>query len=160
MYRVRTPVLWFDLCALPFFLRPFPGPYQAGVPGRLVPVDSDCVSQRRAVSRGLAHPRSETRVGVGSGVWPGLPVGEAVRRWAGDRSERFRSERRVGVESGCCSSSARPSGQRLDRPSSLSFRLLGQPKSCALVRNVVCWAEPLLGSWSMRDPGFMNPTNE
>ena len=77
-----------DLSALPYFLRPFPGPYRAGVPDRLVPVGSYCTSQRRAVSRGSVHPRSETRVGVGSGVWPGLPVGEAVRRWTGVGSER------------------------------------------------------------------------
>ena len=97
VYRIRSPVLRFDLCALPYFLRPFPSPYQAGVPGRLVPVIPDRASQRRAVSRGLAHPRSKTRVGVESGVWPGLPVGEAVRRRAGDRSER--SGQRGGPES-------------------------------------------------------------
>ena len=34
-----------------------------------------------------------------SGVWPGLPVGEAVRKWAG-----------VGSE--CCSYFVRPSGRR------------------------------------------------
>ena len=86
-----------DLSALPYFLRSFPGPYRAGVPGWLVPVGSDCASRRGVVSRGSAHPRSETRVGVGSGVWLGLPVGEAVRRRAGDQSER--SGRRGGPES-------------------------------------------------------------
>ena len=40
VYRVWSPVLRFDLCALPYFLRPFPGPYRAGVPGRLVLVGS------------------------------------------------------------------------------------------------------------------------
>jgi hypothetical protein len=45
----------------------------------------------------LAHPRSETRVGVGSGAWPGLSVREAVRRRAGDRSEG--SGQRGGPES-------------------------------------------------------------
>ena len=49
------------------------------------------------MSRGSTHPRSETWVGVGSGVWPGLSVGEAVRRRAGDRSER--SGQRGGPES-------------------------------------------------------------
>ena len=87
VYRVRFPVLRFDLCALPYFLCPFPGPYRAGAPGRLVPVGSDRASRRRVVSRGLAHPRTKTWVGVGSGVWPGLSVGEAVWRRAGDRSE-------------------------------------------------------------------------
>ena len=86
-----------DSNTLPYFLRPFPSPYRAGVPGRFVPVGSDCAGQRGAVSKGLVHPWSETRVGVGSGVWPGLPVGEAVRRRAGDRSER--SDRRGGPES-------------------------------------------------------------
>ena len=74
VYRVRTLVLRFELCALPYFLCPFYGLYRAGVPGRLVPVGSDRASQRRVVSRGLTHPRSETWGRVGSGVWPGLPV--------------------------------------------------------------------------------------
>ena len=56
VYKVRSPVLRFDLCALPYFLRPFPGPYRAAVPGRLVPVGSDRASRRRVVSRGLAYP--------------------------------------------------------------------------------------------------------
>ena len=49
-----------DLSALHYFLRPFPGPDRADVPGRLVPVGSDCASWRRAMSKGSAHPRSET----------------------------------------------------------------------------------------------------
>ena len=49
-----------DLSALPYLLRPFPGPHRAGVPGRLVPVGSDCASQRRAVSRGSVYPRSKS----------------------------------------------------------------------------------------------------
>ena len=57
-----------DLSVLAYFLCPFPGPYRAGVPGRLVPVGSDCASWRGAVSRGLAHSQSEKRVRVGSGV--------------------------------------------------------------------------------------------
>ena len=88
-----------DLSVLPYLLRPFPGPHRTGVPGRLVPVGSDCASRRRAVSRGSVHPRSETGVRVGSGVWPGLPVGEAVRG-------------RAGVGSEHCSSLVRPSGRR------------------------------------------------
>ena len=32
-----------DLSALPYFLHPFPGPYRAGVPGRLVPVGPDAL---------------------------------------------------------------------------------------------------------------------
>ena len=39
------------------------------------------------------HPQPETRVRVGSGVWPDLPVEEAIRRWAGGGSQAFRSER-------------------------------------------------------------------
>ena len=35
-----------DLSALPYVLHPFPGPYRAGVPGRSVPVGSDCASRR------------------------------------------------------------------------------------------------------------------
>ena len=116
-----------DLSALPYFLRPFSGPYRAGVPGRLVPVGSDCASWRRAVTRGLAHPWSKTRVGVRCGVWPGHPE-------AGWRPKRaLRSERRARVRSGRRSSSARPSGRRLDHPSSLSSRYLGRPMSCALL---------------------------
>ena len=34
-----------DLSALPYLLRPFPDPHQAGVPGQLVLVGSDCASQ-------------------------------------------------------------------------------------------------------------------
>ena len=88
-----------DLSALSYFLYQFLGSYRAGVPGRLVPVGSDCASWRGVVSMGSAHPRSEKRVGVRSGVWPGLPVGEAIQRWARVRSER-------------CSSLVRPSGRR------------------------------------------------
>ena len=105
-----------DLSAMPYFLRPFPGPYRAGVPGRLVPVGSDCASWRRAVSRGSAHPRSEKRVGVGSGVltrpsgWRGHL--EVFRSW----KRALWSERRAGVGSWHRSSSARPSGQRFESP--------------------------------------------
>ena len=85
-----------DLSALPYFLHLFPSPHRAGVPGRLVPVGSDCASWREVVSRSSAHSRSEKRARVESGVWPGLPIREAVRRWAGDQSER--SGRRGGPE--------------------------------------------------------------
>lgn len=60
VYRVWSLILQFDLCALPYFLCPFPGPYRTGIPGRLVPVGSECASWRRAVNRGLVHPQLET----------------------------------------------------------------------------------------------------
>ena len=86
------------LSALPYFLRPFSGPYRAGVPGRLVLVG--CASWRGAVSRGSMHPRSEKRVEVRSGVWLGLLVGEAIWRRARVGSERCSSSgRRGGPES-------------------------------------------------------------
>ena len=47
VYKVRSPVLQFDLCALPYFLRPFLGPYRAGIPGRLGSVGSDRASRTR-----------------------------------------------------------------------------------------------------------------
>ena len=71
-----------DLGALLYFFRLFPGPYRAGVPGRLVPVGSDCASRRGAVSRGSAHSRSKKRVGVGSGVLA-KPSGQRGRPEAG-----------------------------------------------------------------------------
>ena len=46
----------------------------------------------------------------------------------------------------------------LDFPSGLSFRYFGRPKTYALFIAFVRWAKPLLGSRSMRDPGFLNPT--
>ena len=78
---VQGTVLGFavDLSVLLYLLRPFSGPHRAGVPGRLVLVDSDCASRRRAVSRCSVYPRLETQVEVGS--------------------EAFRLERRAGVES-------------------------------------------------------------
>ena len=99
-----APSLVFDLSALPYLLRLFPGPYRMGVPGWLVLVGSDCASQRGVASRGSAHPLSEKRVRVGSGVCPGFPVREAIWRWARVRKER-------------CSSLARPSHRR-GRPES------------------------------------------
>ena len=102
-----------DLSALPYLLHLFPGPHRAGVPGRLVPVGSNCASRRRDVSRGSVHPRLETQVRVESGV-----------------GQAFWSERRARVGSERRSSLTRPSGRRLDRPSGLSFRYLGRPRSC------------------------------
>ena len=93
--------------------------------------------------------------------WPGLPVGEAVRRRAGVGSERcFFSGRRGGPESEVSAVPPRPDlpvGD-LDRPSGLSFRYFGPAQESRVVRNVICWAEPFLGSRSMRDPRFMDPT--
>ena len=62
------------------FLRSFPGPFQAGVPGRLVRVGSGCASRRRAASRVFAYPDRRRGVGVGDSALPGLPVGETIRR--------------------------------------------------------------------------------
>ena len=103
------------------------------------------------------HSRLEKRIGVKSGVWLGLPVGEVVRRRAGDRNER--SGRRGGPESEAGVVPLWPGLPVGDWIALLAcrFRYLGRPKSCALLRNVVCWAEPLLGAQSMRYPGFMNP---
>jgi len=100
-----------DLCALPYLLRSFPRSSPSGRPGRLVPVGFDCASWKRAVSTSLAHPQLETWVRVRSGVWPGLLVGEAVRRRARVGGEAFWSERRARVRSGRHSSSARPFGR-------------------------------------------------
>ena len=131
VYRVWSPILRFDLCALPYFLRPFPGPYRAGVPGLLVPVGSDCASRRGAISRGSAHSRLEKQVRVGSGVLA-KPSGRRDRLEAGWRPKRaLWSERRAGVGSGRRSSSARHFGWRLDRSSGLSFRYLDRLRSYA-----------------------------
>ena len=133
-----------DLSVLPYFLRPFPGPYRAGIPGRFVPVGFDCARRRGAVSRGSAHSRSEKRVGVKSGVLA-RPSGRRGRPEAGWRPKRaLRSERWAGVKNGRRSFSAKPSGQCLDRSSGLSFRYLGRPKSCALFAMLptgpsLCW---------------------
>ena len=115
---------------------------------------SECSSQRGGLESenkrcsSLARPPGwRTSVGVGTGVWPGLPVGEAVRRRAGVRSERCSSSgRRGGPESEAGvvpPRSGLPVGD-LDRPSGLSFRFLGCPRSCASFATFVCWAEPLL----------------
>ena len=97
VYMVWSLVLRFDLCALPYFLRTFPGLYRAGVPGRLVPVGSDCASWRRAVSRVVAHSWSETRVGVRSSALA-RPSGRRGHPEAGWRLKRaLRSERWAGV---------------------------------------------------------------
>ena len=69
-----------DLSALPYFLRMFPGPYRAGVPGRLVPISSDRASRRRVVSRVWRTPgwRRESELEVV--LWPGPSVGEGGDR--------------------------------------------------------------------------------
>ena len=111
----------------------------------MAPVSSGHASRRRAVSRVSVNPCWRRGVGVGSSAWArpsdwrGRPV------VAGVRSER--SGRRGGPKqstSGRCSSSARPSGRRLGRPSGLLY--------------LDSWAEPWRGSRSPRDPGFVNPT--
>ena len=136
------------------FLRLFPGPFRAGVPSWLVPVGSGCASWRRAVSRVFTYPGQRHGVGVGGSALPGLPVGETVRR---------RLETEVSASVGDVGRS-RQAGAVPPRPDlpvgdwtvllACCFRLLGRPMSCALS----AWAEPLRGSRSARDPGFMNPT--
>ena len=148
-----------DLSALPCFLRPFPSPHRAGVPSRLVLVSSHYASRRRAVSRGSVRSRSEMRVEAGSERLSSSarPSGRRGRL----ESEARPSGRRGGPESEASErrfSLARPSGRRLDRSSGPSLDFLGRPRSCASFAIVVCWAELLLGIRSMRDPGFMNPT--
>ena len=100
-----------DLSALLYFLRPFPGPYRAGVPGQSVPVGFDCFSQRGVVSRGSTYSRSEKRVGVRSGVLarPSGRRGYLEVGWSPKRA--LRSERCIGARNGRRSSSARPSGR-------------------------------------------------
>ena len=87
VYRVRSLVLQFDLCALPYFLCPFPSPHRVGVPGRLVPVGSECVSWRRAVSKGLVHSQLETWVEVRSSALA-RPSGRRGHPKAGWRPKR------------------------------------------------------------------------
>jgi hypothetical protein len=119
-----------DLSALSYLLHPFPSPHRAGVPSWLVPVSSDYASRRRAISRGSVYPRLEMRVGVGSGVWPSLPVGEVGQSWKRALflfGQAFRLERWARVKSECCSSLARPFSQRLDRPSGLSSGFWADP---------------------------------
>ena len=140
-----------DLGALLYFFHTFPGPYRLSVTGRLVPVGSDCANRRRAVSRGLAHPRLETRVGVGkwclarpSGRRGHSEVGRCQKRELFLLCEAFWWERRARVRSGRRSSLARPSSQRLDYPSGPSFRCLGRPMSCVLFTTLsagpsLCW---------------------
>ena len=80
LYRIRSLVSWFDLYALSYFLWTFPGPYRAGVPGRLVPVGSDCASRRGGVSRGSTHSRRRSGSEPEVVFWPGLPFGEFIQR--------------------------------------------------------------------------------
>ena len=96
--------------------------------------------------------------------WPGLPVGEAIRRWAGDGGERCSSFVRPFGRRGGPESEAGAVPPRLGLPVGdwfvlLACRCFGPVHELRVVHNVVCWAEPLLGSRSMRDPGFMNPTH-
>ena len=42
-----------DLGALLYFFRPFPSPYRAGVPGRLVPVGSGLRQSKRSCKQGF-----------------------------------------------------------------------------------------------------------
>ena len=121
-----------DLSAPAHFL----GPYRVGVPGRLVTVGSDCASRRRAVSRGSAHPRSETQVRVGawrralSFPWPGLPVGEAGQS----------RKRALGLPVGEAGQSRKRAmfllGQAFRLETGSPFlpvvRFFGWPRSCAL----------------------------
>ena len=95
-YRVWSLVSWFDLCALACFLRLFPGPFRAGVPGRMALVDSGCASQRRAVSRVSTNSGRRRGVGVGSSAWPRPSDRRGHSEAAGVRSER--SGRRGGLE--------------------------------------------------------------
>ena len=53
-----------DLGALPYFLRLFPGPYRADVPGRLVPVDR---FRLRQSEKSCKQRFGASLVGVGSG---------------------------------------------------------------------------------------------
>jgi len=78
--RVWSLVSWFDLSALPCFLRSLPGPFRMGVPGRLVLVGSVCANRRRVVSRVFAYPSWRCGVRVGGSASPGLLVRETVRR--------------------------------------------------------------------------------
>ena len=146
MCRVQSLVLWFDFSALPYLLRLFIWVLtERASPFSHFPVGSDRAGRRRAVSRGSVFSRLEKRVGVRkralSSPWPGLPVGEVGRsrkRAPFLLGQAFRSE--------------------IGSPFWSVVRFLGRPRSLRVVRNVVCWAELLLGSRSMRDPGFMNPT--
>ena len=65
--------------------------------------------------------------------WPGLPVREAVRRWARVRSERCSSSSRRGKpesEAGAVPPWPCISVGDLDRLFGSSFRFLGRPRSC------------------------------
>jgi len=133
-FWVVTPVFWSEKSCKQRF----------GV----LPVGEASWSRRRASSLLGQAFRSERRVGVGS---DGSEHRSSLARPSGRRG-------RLESEASTCSSLVRPSGRRLDRPSGLSFRYFGPAQELRFVRNIVCWAELLLGSKSMRDPGFMNPT--
>ena len=145
--------MWFDLCSLPYFLRLLLGLFRAGVPGRLVPVGSGCVSRRRAMSRASTYPSQRHGVGVES---------SALARPSGRRDVQRRLETEVSAPVGEVGRS-RKAGTIPPRPglpvgdwiALLAYCLdtWAGPMSCTLS----AWAEPLLGSRSTRDLGFMNP---
>ena len=87
--------------------------------------------------------------------WPGLPVGEVGRsRKRGLLvGEAGRSQKRAPFLLGQAFRS------EIGSPFWPVVRYLGRPRSCASFAIVVGWAELLLRSRSIRDPGFMNPTD-
>ena len=94
VYRVWSLVLWFDLCALACFLRSSPGPFRAGVPGRIAPVGSGRASRRRVVSRVPVNPGRRRKIRVSSSAWARPSDRRGRPKAAGVRSER--SGRRGG----------------------------------------------------------------
>jgi len=145
-----------DLSALPYFLHLFPGPYRAGIPGRLVPVSSDRASRRRAVSRGLTHPRSETQVGVRRSALA-RPFGRRGRLKVGWRPKRaLWSKRWPESEKRLSFSLARPSDRRLDCPSGLLFTYLGWPMSCTFV----CLSRAFVGKSVSEGPQVYEPNKK
>ena len=145
-----------DWSALPYLLYPFPRSSPSGHPRSVVPQSASAPrSEKSCKQRFGVFPVKEagrSRKRASSSPLPGLPVGEAGRsrkRAPFLFGQAFRSERRAGVESERRSSLARPSGWRLDRPSGLSFRYLGRPRSCASFATSYagpsfCWeADPL-----------------
>ena len=89
----------------------------------------------------------KTSTSVNGLFWTVLPHCSSFGRRGGPESEAGVVLPRPGLLVGV-----------LDRPSGLSFRFFGLAQELRVVRNAACWAEPLLGSRSLRDPGFMNPT--
>ena len=66
VHRVQSLVSWFDSCALACFLRSSPGPFRAGVPGRMAPIGPGRASRRRAMSRVSVNPGRRRGVRVRS----------------------------------------------------------------------------------------------